>query len=68
MNQKPTVEIQASDLIAVIKILDSFEYEADEDSCMGMSFFNARLPEDEFFHFKFKLERLLKDAMEKEKI
>jgi hypothetical protein len=67
MNQEPTVEIPASDLIEVIHLLDAFDYETDEDTCMGMSFFTARLSEDMFFALKWKLERALKDAMEKEK-
>ena len=68
MNQEPTVKIQASDLIEVIHLLNAFDYEEDEDTCMGMSFFTARLSEDMFFHLKYRLERALKDAMEKEKI
>lgn len=65
MNQGPTVEIPAGDLVEVIHLLNVFDYETDEDSCMGMSFFTARLSEDMFFHMKYKLERALKDAMEK---
>ena len=51
-----------STLSDVVQLLNAFDYEADEDSCMGMSFFTARLPEDGFFSVKFKLERLLEEA------
>lgn len=54
------------DLSDVVQLLNAFDYEADEDSCMGMSFFTARLPEEGFFSVKFKLERLLKEAKGKE--
>lgn len=42
----------------VIKLLEEFTYEADEDSPSN-SFFEARLNEDWFFHVKYKLEKLL---------
>ncbi len=63
---KPTINISVEDLDELIYLLDQFAYEADEDSCMGMSFFTARLPEDGFFSVKFKLERLLEEAKRKE--
>ena len=66
MNEEPTVNIHISYLANVVQLLNEFDYEADEDSCMGMSFFTARLPEDGFFSVKFKLERLLEEAKRKE--
>jgi len=30
-------------------LMDEFKYESDEDSCMGMAFFEARLSEDYWF-------------------
>lgn len=42
-----------------IDLLDKFTYEADEDSCMGMSFFKARLGEDGFFIVMSALEKIL---------
>ncbi len=59
---KDAVEVAQQDLLAVLEILNAFEYESDEDSCMGMSFFKARLCEDSFFHIKWKLEELLKSS------
>ena len=59
---KPTINIPVEDLSDVVQLLNAFDYEADEDSCMGMSFFTARLSEDGFFSVKFKLERLLEEA------
>ncbi len=56
------IEVASHDLFAVLDILNAFNYEADEDSCMGMSFFEARLCEDSFFHIKWKLEELLKSS------
>lgn len=41
------------------ELMENFTYEADEDSCMGMSFFKARISEDWFFHVKWKLEALV---------
>ncbi len=64
--KKQTINIQAEDLSDAVQLLNTFNYEADEDSCMGMSFFTARLPEDGFFSVKFKLERLLEEAKKKE--
>jgi hypothetical protein len=65
MSQNPpkgVVEVASHDLLAVVEILDAFAYEPDEDSCMGMSFFTARLSEDWFFHVKWKLESILKSS------
>ena len=59
------IEVASHDLFAVLEILNAFEYEADEDSSMGMSFFTARLSEDWFFHVKWKLEELLKSSANK---
>jgi hypothetical protein len=59
---KDAVEVASHDLLAVVEILDAFTYESDEDSCMGMSFFTARLSEDWFFHIKWKLEAILKSS------
>lgn len=63
---KPTINISVEDLSDVVQLLNAFDYEADEDSCMGMSFFTARLPEDGFFSVKFKLAWLLEEAKRKE--
>jgi hypothetical protein len=65
MKQEPTVEIPASDLVDVMQILESLQPEGED--YMGTAVFSARLPEDEVFSLKWKLERALKDAMEKEK-
>ena len=54
------VGVGCDDLLAVVEILNAFTYEADEDSCMGMSFFTARMSEDGFFATKFHLEKALK--------
>lgn len=60
-NQKRDVaEVASHDLLAVLEILNSFDYEADEDSCMGMSFFTGRISEDGFFTTKLRLEEALK--------
>lgn len=56
------IEVSSLDLLAIWEILDEFEYEEDEDSCMGMSFFKARLCEDSFFHYKWKLEKLMESS------
>jgi len=56
------VGVGCDDLLAVVEILNAFAYESDEDSCMGMSFFTARLSEDWFFHVKWKLEAILKSS------
>jgi hypothetical protein len=58
--KKDVVEVSSRDLLAVLEILNAFDYVADEDSCMGMSFFTARLCEDGFFATKFHLEDALK--------
>lgn len=60
-NQKrDVVEVASRDLLAVLEILNAFDYEADEDSCMGMSFFTGRISEDGFFITKRRLEAALK--------
>lgn len=60
-NQKrDVVEVASHDLLAVLEILNAFDYEADEDSCMGMSFFTGRISEDGFFATKWRLEAALK--------
>jgi hypothetical protein len=56
------IEVASHDLFAVLDILNAFEYESEEDSCMGMSFFKARLCEDSFFRIKRKLEEFLKSS------
>jgi hypothetical protein len=63
---KDVVEVASHDLLAVVEIMDAFAYESDEDSCMGMSFFTARINEDWFFHTKWKLEAILKSSANKE--
>ena len=62
---KLTLDINlAKDLF---EILDSFNYEPDEDSCMGMSYFKARLSEDWFFITKNNLKQKLEELEEQNK-
>jgi hypothetical protein len=53
------VSIPAHLIQSVIKILSNFDYEADEDSARGMSFFQGRINEDHFFAVKSELEKFL---------
>lgn len=55
-----TIPVSKDFLEQLHKLLDKFDYEADEDSAAGAAFFEARLNEDWFFHLKFELEKLCK--------
>lgn len=59
-SKKNVVEVDSHDLLAVLEIFNAFDYEADEDSCMGIAFFTGRISEDGFFATKWHLEAALK--------
>jgi hypothetical protein len=56
--QNETIEVPVHLLESILEILNSLDYERDEDS-LSMSFFKGRLNEDCFFCDKNKLEEML---------
>lgn len=62
-NSEKCVNIELLDANNLLKILDSFKYEADDDSATGMSFFSARISEDFFFILRNKLEQAIYDSV-----
>ena len=65
VNEHDEQLVKVADLVAIVEILNAFNYETDEDSCMGMSFFTGRINEDHFFATKWHLEAALKAHQDK---